>query len=198
MRYAAAIIMCLAITGCKAIVKNGNTFMLDVERSEMRAPADNEMVLRVDRFSAMSPYKYKDLVYRKSDLEFETDYYHQFLIPPEDMVMRDAFDWFSRAGLFGDVIRWDSSSGASHSMKGFIISLYGDFSDESSFAAVIEIEVTLVDLRDDKPKIVLEKTYRSRTGFESRDALNLVQGYGKCMEDIFKKLEGDIAECDLQ
>ena len=143
MRYAAAIIMCLAIVGCKAIVKNGNTFMLAVERSEMLAPADNETVLRVDRFSAMSPYKYKDLVYRKSDLEFETDYYHQFLIPPEDMVMRAAFDWLSGAGLFGDVVRWDSSFGATHSMKGFITVLYGDFRDKSSFGAVVEVEFKL-------------------------------------------------------
>jgi ABC-type uncharacterized transport system auxiliary subunit len=198
MRYAAAIIMCLAFAGCKATVKNGNTFMLDVERSEMLAPADNETVLRVDRFSAMSPYKYKDLVYRKSDLEFETDYYHQFLIQPEDMIMRAAYDWFSAAGLFGDVVRWDNTSQASHSMKGYITSLYGDFQDESSFSAVIEIEITFVDLRQKKPQIVLEKTYRSKVGFEDRQARSLVQSYGKCLEEIFTKLESDIAARDLQ
>ena len=198
MRYALAIFMCLTLVGCKTIVENGNSFMVDVERSEMLVAADNELLLRVDRFSALSPFKYKGLVYRKSDMEYETDHYHQFLIQPEDMVMRAAYDWFSCSGLFGDVIIWDGSSKATHSMKGFITSLYGDFRDESSFGAVVEIEFTLIDLRQKQPQIVLEKTYQSRVGFESRDASSLVQGYGKCLEEIFTKLEGDVAACKLQ
>jgi cholesterol transport system auxiliary component len=198
MRYAMAFCVCLVFVGCKTAVKEGNAFLLDVERSEMLAAANNDLVLRVDRFSALSPFKYKDLVYRKNDLEFETDYYHRFLIQPEDMVMRAAFDWFSGAGLFGNVIRWNNSSDTTHSMKGIITSLYGDFSDKSAFAAVIEIEVTLVDLRDEKPQTVLEKTYRSRVGFDSREVLSLVKGYGKCLDEIFTKLESDTAACNLQ
>jgi cholesterol transport system auxiliary component len=198
MRYAAAIFICLVLGGCKTTLKECDAFMLDVERPKVLAAADNELVLRVDSFSALSPYKYKDMVYRKGEMEYETDYYHQFLIQPEDMIMRAAFDWFSAAGLFGDVVRWDNTSQASHSMKGYITSLYGDFQDESSFSAVVEIEITFVDLRQKKPQIVLEKTYRSKVGFESRQARSLVQSYGKCLEEIFTKLESDTAACDLQ
>jgi hypothetical protein len=197
MRYAAMIIMAIALSGCKTTEECG-AFMLDVERSEILTVADNDLVLRVDRFGALSPFKYKELVYRKSDLEFETDYYHQFLIQPEDMIMRAAYDWFSGAGLFGNVVRWDNSSQATHTIKGFITSLYGDFSDEASFSAVMEIEITLLDLRHEKPQTVLEKTYSSRTGFESRQALSLIHGYGLCLEEILAKIENDTAASDLR
>jgi ABC-type uncharacterized transport system auxiliary subunit len=197
MRYAAMIILAIALSGCKTTEECG-AFMLDVERSEILAAADNDLVLRVDRFGALSPFNHRDLVYRKSDLEFETDYYHQFLIQPEDMIMYAVYDWFSGAGLFGDVVRWDDSLQATHSMIGFITSLYGDFSDESAFAAVVEIEFKLIDLRDEKPQMILEKTYRSRAGFESRQAMSLVQAYGKSLEEILAKLENDTAACDLR
>ena len=193
MKYAAMIFMVVAFAGCKTPVKESDAFMLDVERAEMLASAKNELVLRVDRFSALSPFKYKDLVYRKSDLEFETDYYHRFLVGPEDMVMGEVYDWFSGAGVFGDVVRWDSTSDATHSIRGYITSLYGDFSDKSSFEAVMEIEFTLVDLRDKQPQGVFEKTYRSKIPFESRDAMSLVQGYSKCLREILAKLESDVA-----
>jgi ABC-type uncharacterized transport system auxiliary subunit len=189
--------MCLAVAGCKTTDECG-AFMLDAERSEMLEAANNDLVLRVDRFSAISPFKYKDMVYRMGETEYETDYYHRFLIQPEDMIMHGAYDWFSGAGLFGSVVRWDSTSKATHSMNGVITSLYGDFSDKSSLSAVIEIEIEIVDLRQKQPQVILKKTYRSRTGFESRHSRSLVEGYGKCLDEIFTKLESDTAKCNLQ
>ena len=198
MRYAAVIFMGLALAGCKTIVDEGNTFMLDIERPEIIADANNELTLRVDRFSALSPFKYKELVYRKSDLEYETDYYHQFLIEPEDIVMRQVYDWFSGAGMFGNVLRWDSTLEATHAIKGYITLLYGDFSDDSSFMAVMEVEFMLVDLSGDKPQRVIEKTYHAEMAFDSREASSLIHGYGQCLEEILAALEMDVAAKSLE
>ena len=129
---------------------------------------------------------------------YETDYYHQFLIEPEDIVMRQVHDWFSDAGMFGNVLRWDSTLEATHAIKGYITMLYGDFSDESSFKAVMEIEFTLVDLHGDKPQRVIEKTYHAEMAFDSRDAAKLIHGYGQCLEEILADLEMDVAEQSLE
>ena len=198
MRYAAVIFLALVLAGCESPVKERHTFVLDVERAEMLAGAENELVLRVNRFSALSPFKYKDLVYRKSDLEYETDYYYQFLIQPEDMVMRQVYDWFSDAGMFGNVLRWDDTLEATHAINGYITLLYGDFSDESSFKAVMEVEFTLVDLRGDKPQRGIEKTYHAEMAFDSREASSLIHGYGQCLEEIMAALEMDVAAKSLQ
>ena len=196
--YTVLIITGVSLLGCSRQATELNTFMLEIKDAHAISEVTNQYVLRIGKINASSPFKYKYLVYRTGDMEFETDYYNQFLVRPEDMVVDHVYACFSKRGIFKDVIRRDSLFDAEYELETHIVSLYGDFSEETSFKAVMELEFTFVDIRGEKAKVVFEKTYRSEVPFDSRDARELVKSYGQCLEDILGQVQRDIVKLDLE
>jgi ABC-type uncharacterized transport system auxiliary subunit len=189
--------MLVVLVGCSRQVAELNTFMLETEHVGKASAFQVDDVLRIGRFGASSPFKYKSFVYRVSELKFETDYYNQFLVRPEEMMVEHIYDWFSGREMFRDVVRWDSMFDADYELSGHVVSLYGDFREETSYKAVMEIEFTFAEVGSEKAKVVFEETYRTESQFDSEDVRELVRGYGKCLEDVLNKVEADISRLDL-
>jgi ABC-type uncharacterized transport system auxiliary subunit len=195
--YAVLIFITAALVGCSRQAAELNTFMLETKQVQGVSALQSQKVMRIGGFGASSPFKYKYFVYRVSEFEFETDYYNQFLVRPEEMVVEHVYNWFSSRDMFRDIVRWDSMFVADYELSGHVVSLYGDFRDKAPYVAVMEIEFTFADVGSEKAKVVFEKTYRTESQFDSEDVRELVRGYGKCLEGILDKVEADISELDL-
>jgi len=192
--FCSLIIVSMALSGCapKRIAYNQRTFVLETSRNGSQQKTSKDVILDVQSFSIDTTFGTKSLVYRKSRSEYETDFYNQFLIRPEDMITEGTRCWLSESGLFKWVLEPGSYTKATHVLEGNIISLYGDFRDDSSPKATMKIRVFLVKLSD--KSVVFAKTYEETSELKDMAAESLIEAFGVCLTNILSDLEKDLQE----
>lgn len=167
-------------------------FVLEVSRNRPQQKISKKVVLHVESFNISANFSKRSFVYRKSQSEYETDFYNRFLINPEDMITEKTRTWLLESGLFKLVLEPGSYLVASHILEGNIISLYGDLRDKSSPKAIMEIRFFLVELSN--KSVVFEKTYKATFKSNNRTAESLVEAFDNCLTNILIDLEKDLKE----
>ena len=187
-------IMSMVLSGCgpKRIAYNQRNFLLEVSRDRSQQKVSKDVILNVQNFSIDAAFSTKNLVYRKGQSEYETDFYNQFLIRPDDMITEKTRAWLSESGLFKLVLEPGSYTEATHMLEGSIISLYGDFRENSSPKATAKIRFFLVKLSD--KSIAFTNTYEAFSEFEERTAESLIEAFGVCLTNILSDLEKDLQQ----
>lgn len=148
--------------------------------------------LEVHRFSVDVAFSTKGLVYRLDEFEYETDAYRQFLIAPGIMITERTRDWLADSGLFGRVLPVSSRVAADYTLEGNVTALYGDFSNESAPAAVVEIRFFLLENTDPTETVAVAQTYRAATPVRDRTAEVFVEALDRSLADILARLEADL------
>jgi ABC-type uncharacterized transport system auxiliary subunit len=188
------IIMSMALSGCgpKRIAYNQRIFVLETSRNHPRQKTSKDIILDVQSFSVNTTFGTRSLIYRKSQSEYETDFYNQFLIRPEDMITEQTRDWFSESGLFKWVLEPGSYADVTHTLQGNIIALYGDFREDPSPKATMKMRFFLIEVSE--KSIVFAKTYEAVSGFVDSKAESLIEAYDVCLTNILSDLERDLQE----
>jgi len=182
-------ILSMLLSGCGY---NRRNFVLEVSRDRPQQEISKDVVLDVQSFNVDTAFSNRSLVYRKKQSEYETDFYNQFLIRPEDMITEKTRSWLSESGLFELVLEPGSYIDASHVLEGNIITLYGDFRDKSSPKATMKIRFFLIKLSG--KSVVFAKTYETTSESNERTAESLVEAFDNCLTNILSDLEEDLRE----
>ena len=187
-------IVSMVLSGCapKRIAYNQRNFVIETSRNSPQQKTSKDVILDVKNFSIDTTFSTKSLVYRKGQSEYETDFYNQFLVKPDDMITEKTRSWLSESGLFKWVLEPGSYTDATHVLEGNITALYGDFRDDSSPKAIMKIRVFLVKLP--KKSVVFGKTYEAVFEVKSQTAGALVEAFDKCLINILSGLEKDLQE----
>jgi cholesterol transport system auxiliary component len=148
--------------------------------------------LEVRRFSVDTAFAVKSLVYRLDEFEYETDYYRRFLIAPGVMMTEKVREWLATSGLFRRVLPSGSSIEPVYTLEGNVTALYGDFSDDSAPAAVVEIRFFLVQNAPREENVVFAQTYRAATPVQDRTAEIFVEALNRSLVEILTRLEADL------
>ena len=186
-------IVSMVLSGCGSrTAYNQRTFILETSRNRPQQKISKDVILDVQSFSVDTIFSTKSLVYRKGQSEYETDFYNQFLVRPEDMITEKTRSWLSESGLFKWVLEPGGYTDATHMLEGNIIALYGDFRDESSPKATIKIRFFLVKLSG--KSVVFGKTYEKISEVGDRTAESLIEAYENCLANILTDLEEDLQE----
>lgn len=189
MTLCSFMILSMLLSGCEY---NRRNFVLEVSRDRPQQEISKDVVLDVQSFNADTAFSNRSLVYRKNQSEYETDFYNQFLIRPEDMITEKTRSWMSESGLFELVLEPGSYIDASHVLEGNIITLYGDFRDKASPKATMKIRFFLIKLSG--KSVVFAKTYETTSESNKRTAESLVEAFGNCLTNILSDLEEDLRE----
>lgn len=188
-----SMIVSMIMSGCGSRAAfNQRNFLLEASRNRPQQKTSKDIVLGVQSFNVDMTFSTKSLVYRKGPSEYETDFYNQFLISPNDMITEKTRSWLSESGLFKLVLEPGSYAEASHSLEGNIIALYGDFRDKSSPKATMKIRFFLVKLSG--KSVVFGKTYEVVSKVGDRTAESLVEAFDSCLGQILTDLENDLIE----
>jgi ABC-type uncharacterized transport system auxiliary subunit len=181
----------IILSGCGSRAAfNQRNFVLDASRNGPPQQVNKDIILEVQSFNIDRTFSGKGFVYRKGPSEYETDFYNQFLIGPEDMVTEKTRAWLSKSGLFKWVLEPGIYADATHALDGSIIALYGDFTDESAPKAKMEIRFFVIKLSD--KSIVFGKTYSTVLDVKSRTAEGVIAAFDKCLAAILSDLERDL------
>ena len=193
LSYLIALTILPGCGGRKAYDKHN--YLLNATRQAEPVARQKDVILEVRNFTIDTAFSGKGLVYRTGELKYETDFYHEFLISPRSMITEKTRNWLAASGLCQRVLDPGSQIDPTHMIEGNITALYGDFRDEASPKAVMEIRMFLLETRaGEEPLSILGATYKSSADLESSGPDGLVNAFDKCLEQVLKTLEKDLSE----
>jgi cholesterol transport system auxiliary component len=146
----------------------------------------------VRRFDVDTAFAGKGLIYRIGEFQYESDYYHGFLIPPGIMIAEQTRDWLVNSGLFQRVLPVRSPLESTYLLEGNVTALYGDFTNKTAPQAVMEIRFFLVGPANAGERAMLAQTYRAVTPVPARTAEAFIGALSRGLAEILTRLEADL------
>ena len=192
VRYLGLVVLAVAVCGCAQRTANQHQYVLAASRPGASVAAQSSAILEVRRFTIDAAFADRQLVYRLGASEYESDFYHEFLVTPAVMVTDRVRQWLAHSGVFANVLVPQSRLTPSHVLEGNITALHGDFRDASAPMAVVELRCFLIDETPSAQTVLLSKTYEATLPVESRDAEALVATLDRCIARVLTRLENDL------
>jgi cholesterol transport system auxiliary component len=192
--YFNLIVLTIVFAGCGPSPYNRHYYILDATRQAEPSEIHSDVILEVQRFTTDSVFTSKQLVYRKTEFEYESDFYGEFLISPGLMVTEKTRNWLSESGLFARVLEPGSYTKPTHTLHANITALYIDTRDKKSPAAVMQMRVFLTPEKPSEKLVILAETYNASVKVKSKTAEDFVQGFNQCLEQILTDLENDLQQ----
>jgi hypothetical protein len=145
--------------------------------------------LQIRRLHVDGPYDGIAFVYRDGANQCRTDYYNNFITPPDQMLTSAVRNWLAQSSRFRFVVSADSEAAGPYALEGTVTALYGDFADKAAPRAVMTIRLELLD---PSSKIVFQKEYAATSSIEPGSAQKLVEGWDTDLRDILLKVATDL------
>lgn len=169
-------------------------FALEATRPPSSVPAPHDAVLAVREFTIDPLSAGRGLVYRKSESQYESDSYHQFVIAPQALLTSQARHWLSRSGLFKTVLEPGSLVEPTHILESTVLAMYGDFRNRNQPQAVLHVRVFLIAGTRAQPEVVFTRDYEASHPAEAPTADALVAAFDRCLEQILSALEENLGK----
>jgi len=153
--------------------------------------------LRVGAVNVAAPFRARNFVVRDSELQYESDFYHEFIVPPSLMVTDATARSLVTAKVFTNVSRPGVTASADWVLDGFVGALYADTRDAKQPAAVIEVTYYLS--RDDGgvSSPVWSQAYRKQIAVASSSTSAYVNALNTAFSEILADLARDLAAAPL-
>lgn len=179
-----------------------HTYVLLAERPGQPAASaktKHNQALRVRAVKISPAFAGREMIYRVSETQFESDFYNQWLVPPAQGVNQSAREWLAKSGLFSTVVDEGSQAGSGLTLEITVNALYGDFRNPTDPKAVLELQAYV--LRDTgKQYDVVWKADFSRAepfAFNRADQQALAASVNKAMGSVMAEMEMALALADL-
>ncbi len=127
-------------------------------------------LLRVGSVTVSAPFRGRAFVFRETELKYETDYYHEFLVAPAANVGEASARALAAAKVFSAVAPPGVVVDPDWALEGFVESLYGDARNVDKPFAVLTITYFLRRANGDAGVPIWSKTYERRVAFTSGSA----------------------------
>lgn len=162
----------------------------------LAAPAQKGS-LRIGSLRIASTFRDRNFVSRESDLRFETDYYHEFLVPPSAMLSESLARALTQANVFTHTAAPDLPVEADYVLDGFVAELYADNRVRGPCVATFAVAFYLsrADIGSGVP--FWSKDYRSETRCSDDSADAYVAALSTGLSDVFEKLAKDLAAAKM-
>ncbi len=183
------------LLGCARLQKSypeKNLFMVEC-RCESAVQSDSDApILEIQRFEVAEPFSGKEMVYRIGPLQYESDFYNTYFVPPASMIGGEVRRCLAGCGAFSQVVGRGSRLKADYLLEAEVTALYGDLSDPMAPKAVVEIAFLLLKPVSGGSEIVLARTWRSETVLEGRGGEALAEGLSVSLGEVMKGLTAEI------
>jgi cholesterol transport system auxiliary component len=183
------------ISGCVSVEKSypdKRYFVLEASRAESTAAAKAGAVLLVSTLRVSPRYEGRSFVYRRGAANFESDFYHQFLVSPGALLTEEVRRALAQAQVAQYVIGTASQLEPTHNLEGSVDALYGDFRDVNAPKAVLEMEFFLSKEAPSKAEIVTRKRYIKSMAVSGRTPEALIKGWNDALNEILAQLIADL------
>src|SRR6185503_16743916 len=167
-------------------------YTLAAQRPGDAGAAAKDGVLRIRRFTASKVSEGSELVTRKGESEYETDFYNAFFVPPSTQLTEQTQRWLGSSGLFSAVVGTGSSLPETHVLEGNLVALYADRRESAS--AVMELQFMLLKVSSDPSAVLFQKSYRQSVAVTGDGPEAMVTGWNGALTKILAAFEADLAK----
>ena len=183
------------ITGCfnfKKTYPEKHQFLLDVQpRSVITSDRDaSSLLIRTLNVSPL--YENKGFVYLKGEHMYVSDFYNEFFIEPGPMLTEAVRKWLSGSGIFANVTSIPGEIVPDYILEGTVTSLYGDYSQENRYYAVIGIQFFLISEATAASEIVFQKHYQHNIPFNTNTPQALVNAWNTGLKEMLTEFEKNL------
>jgi len=190
----------VALAGCLNLSKSypeKRSFILDVA-GEPREPApDAAMVLKISKIRVSPMFAGRAMVYRIGELQYENDFYNEWLVSPSVLVTQQFQGWLSKSNRFRFVLTGTNHIEPTHLLEGSVSEFYGDYRSAGSSKAVLGVELHLVD-ETSEGKITFRRTYHREVPLADRTPEALAGGLSQAVRLVLVDLERELAAVDVK
>jgi len=194
----------LSFTGCLNL-KTGypakNSFLLEAKRADKKKNEKrdkNGIMIQIQKFRISPRFKGKGFVYRFEKLKFESDFYNEFFISPDDMITEQVQQWISESKLYTLVTARNNEPPPDCVLEGWITELYGDFRNGGTSKAVMELKFLLLSANQSPAQIFFKKRYRADVPIKEKTSALLAAGWNQALETILSQLERDLKSIPIK
>ncbi len=180
--------------GCAQNLPQRQYYILEAQRSGETSATASQASLQIRPFHMDVAFVSRSLVYRVSPLRYESDYYHQFLIPPAAMLEEKTRDWLADTGLFAQIVPPGSPVEATYTLNANVTALYGDFADPAHAQAVLDIHFTLLGAPGPDQPTLFAKSYDAAAPVAQKTADAVIAALNQNLLQILTQLEADLRQ----
>jgi uncharacterized lipoprotein YmbA len=166
------------------------TYIVETERTTAVLNKPLADKLWIDTVSVLPPFNVRNMVLRRSDVEYETSYYTELLLSPAENFRNNFYTWFAASGIFQEVSLANRRE-MSHRLAISVLKFYGDASVEQG-QAVMEVKATLVDEQAKGLRVLFSKSYMQRVDLVERGPDELMRAYNLALSNILVECEKDM------
>lgn len=193
-----ALLVALLETGCSL------TRPMPVKASYLLDPAFPAPVakmqagtLRVGTVNVGVAFRGRSFVVRDSEFRFDSDFYHEFFVPPGVMIADATAQALARGKVFSLVTRPGAVTDADWVLDGFVGALNADARDATKPAAVLEITYFLSRDNGGATSPVWSRAYAKRVSFPMSNTDAYVAAQNTALSEILAELTRDLAAAQL-
>ncbi len=190
--FSMATLALMMLSGCFSLGRQTvekQLYSLEARIREPGSAPSPPVPIMVKEFEIAPMYTTNSFVYRMEAFRFETDYYNEFIIPPQRMITEAV-----KQALF-DTKRFSLSgpgAPAAYRLSGKVIRLYGDFSNGKQPLAVMEIAIFLAPIQKNSLQPPLSKTFLRQLPISDQSPSTLVRGWNTQLEGIIQEFIADL------
>jgi cholesterol transport system auxiliary component len=195
----AATLLAALLSGCSLTRPSPVKHMYLLEASAPpAASAPKNASVRIGVINVAAPFRGRTLVYRRDDINYESDFYSEYFIAPAAMLAEAT----ARALTAADVFRRVFPPGAApddsdYVLDGFATELYDDLRDPAKPAAVISVTFYLSSAKALTPTVVWSHDYKQRVEARDNSPDALVRASNAALSAILADLARDLAAAPL-
>jgi cholesterol transport system auxiliary component len=182
--------------GCLDLKKSypeKRSFVIDVEAPPQDAPSNSAMVVKINKLRVSPLFAGRAMVYRVADLQYESDFYDEWFVPPGTLVTQQVQHWLSRSMGLQVVMAGTNHVEPTHLLEGTVTEFYGDF--RAAPEAVLGLELLLLDAGHDRQPL-FRRAYRQSMPLSERSSDALARGLTEALRAVLVDVVKDIAAAD--
>ena len=190
-RRALASALALTVTACGALSRPSpvkSTYLLEPPPPSNKSAMSGTATLKVEAVTVAAPFRGRTLVYRESDLKYESDFYEEFLVSPATMIGEAMATWLAATGIYRAVLPPSTSLDGDFSLEAFVTELYADLRDPAHPGSVLKAKFFLSSSAAASGTFVWNGELGSRIEAASRSADALVRGFNAALSNVLEQL----------
>jgi len=175
----------LLLTGCFApssyVVRN--QYLLNVKTFASQLVKTHAHTVIINMAYVASPFNQLSFIYRVSDSQYLTDYYHNFATPLSQQFDALFLNYAHALGNFDPITIYNELNNADYKLQPTITHFYADYRDRKHPQAVVALNCKLFKY-EKKREAVMDKTFIARIPLQTKDTESLLLAWNSGLQNV--------------